>query len=91
VRTRLGRAVPAYHQRAEQQQNHRLGCARGWTGRPAYLTATRGLLGAAQAPTLVSGDVNSLRRRQARGAQWILGRQGYVDAYTAPRGVDPEV
>jgi endonuclease/exonuclease/phosphatase family metal-dependent hydrolase len=37
------------------------------------------------------GDFNSYRQRQPRGSQWVLGKQGYRDAFTAKRAENADV
>ncbi len=46
--------------------------------------AARGVPGL---PVVLAGDLNSYARRQPRGAQFILGRAGFRDAYQARRKV----
>ena len=55
--------------------------ARALPGWIDSLNADRGLTGV---PVLIMGDLNSYAARQPRGAQWILGQAGYVDAFEAP-------
>lgn len=42
-------------------------------------------------PMVVMGDLNSFAYRQPKGAQWILGRSGFKDAFSAPRKVNGDV
>ena len=55
------------------------------------LETWRQKIGAPSVPVVLMGDLNSFARRQPRGAQWILGRQGFLDTYTAPRKVNGKV
>jgi endonuclease/exonuclease/phosphatase family metal-dependent hydrolase len=60
--------------------------ARALPGWIDSLNADRGLTGV---PALIMGDLNSYATRQPRGAQWILGQAGFVDAFEAPDRVNP--
>ncbi len=51
----------------------------------------RDQVGAPSVPTVLMGDLNSFAYRQPRGAHWILGKQGFRDAYSAPRKVNGDV
>lgn len=48
-------------------------------------------LGLRRVPMVVMGDLNSFAYRQPKGAQWVLGRSGFNDAYSAPRKVNGDV
>jgi endonuclease/exonuclease/phosphatase family metal-dependent hydrolase len=56
---------------------------------PTQLSAVRRDLGAT-VPTVLMGDLNSFTYRQPRGAQWLLGRAGFRDAYTAPKRINAD-
>jgi endonuclease/exonuclease/phosphatase family metal-dependent hydrolase len=55
------------------------------------LKTWRQKVGAPSVPVVLMGDLNSFARRQPRGAQWILGRQGFLDTYSAPRKTNGKV
>jgi endonuclease/exonuclease/phosphatase family metal-dependent hydrolase len=58
---------------------------------PGFLRDQRDGLGVSGVPILIMGDLNSYWQRQPRGAQWILGKHGFRDAYTAKKRINPEV
>lgn len=57
---------------------------------PSQLAAAAGDLGLKPA-TVLMGDFNSYRARQPRGAQWIFGKAGFRDAFTAAKKVNADV
>jgi endonuclease/exonuclease/phosphatase family metal-dependent hydrolase len=71
--------------RAEKYRKH---LARTVSSR---LAQWRQKLGAPSVPVVLMGDLNSFAYRQPRGAQWILAKQGFRDAYSAPRKVNGNV
>lgn len=62
--------------------------ARGLVQHLADNRRVHGLPGLA---TVIAGDLNSFAERQPRGAQHILSRAGYQDAFTAPRRTNARV
>lgn len=48
-------------------------------------------LGAPSVPVILMGDLNSFAYRQPRGAHWILAKQGFRDAHSAPQKVNGNV
>lgn len=57
---------------------------------PVQLRASTRELGL-NPPTVLMGDFNSFRARQPRGAQWLLGRSGFRDAFAAPKKVNADI
>jgi endonuclease/exonuclease/phosphatase family metal-dependent hydrolase len=50
-----------------------------------------GQLGAGSVPIVAMGDLNSFAYRQPKGAQWLLAKSGFKDAYSARRKVNGDV
>ncbi len=76
------------NEKSTQAEKYRKHLAR--TVKPR-LQQWREKVGAPSVPVILMGDLNSFDYRQPRGAHWVLGKQGFRDAYSARKKVNGNV